>query len=383
MGNYDGQSRKIIKIDIENKIRLFIEMKAPFPYSLLRPTSACVVVLLLYGMTFGNGFIVKDYFRLSWYVLALISLIIINDISSKSKRLFANLYNKKILLLGTEKEKLKFTKFLDNYSSWLTNKYGNVLGLFFVVGLIVPTYPVIYWLTTGESTFPLLIHWFNYFGVVNFVIIDILLAYPVGLAYWQFCVSAIFLEKFGREYKLKAQFMDPDNSGGLRSIGNICFSNSLVILIPSIVLSGWIIISKFPGYEVFGWWTTYLQYVLFLLVILSFFVFFRPLLAIHRQMKTQRDTFVSEIENMGWMIEKRYGNFHKKIVNMSAADLNTEVDTIDKLIKFYQSNLRAPSWPFDKTIFFKFITSVLFPLLTTLGITESVVKFVSSILLNL
>lgn len=338
-----------------------------------------VILILLFEGLVGQGYIANDPMRLSWYVISVVELIIHNDISSKAKDVFSNLYSREAVTpISRVGRSTSFEKFQTLFENLLTSRYALISGGLLLVAIFVATYPMMYWVVNGNPFFNGINEWF-YFLINKLVIIDVLIAFPVGVAFWRFVIVAIFISRLCKQYRLKVQFSHPDKCGGLKEIGDICLLNALVFLVPAIFLSCLIVLARIPGIELLKLWEEYFKKGLLVLTSLSFFLFFQPILLVHIQMKRQLKEIKCELEKISLEIEKANSRLRKEFSNISGEDIEKDINKIEQLKKIYIENVNFPTWPFNLSLLLKLFSSSVIPLMTLLGTTEPLIKLFEAV----
>jgi hypothetical protein len=129
--------------------------------------------------------------------------------------------------------------------------------------------------------------------------------YCIGIVVWAMYISGWYIRKLVRVFKLRIQPFHTDQCGGLKVLGNFCFSLVSPILIGSGLLIGYILLLLFSdsGGDEVGLALIVGSALLVLLLYAlpaSIFAFMLPLRDIHTKMVSERetdeDTYIARIE---------------------------------------------------------------------------------------
>jgi hypothetical protein len=117
-----------------------------------------------------------------------------------------------------------------------------------------------------------------------------LVGWILGLLAWRMVIVGVYVYRLGGRFDLHVQTQHPDGAGGLAPLGEVCFLNALILIVPSIFLGVWrTLIATEPSirarYGYVGDWFSGLLIVTFLLAVIAFVV---PLYGVHRAMERER-----------------------------------------------------------------------------------------------
>src|SRR5439155_9401772 len=61
----------------------------------------------------------------------------------------------------------------------------------------------------------------------------------LGLLAWRMVAVGIYIYRLGTRFDTRVQVQHPDGAGGLAPLGEVCFLNALILIVPSIFLGIW------------------------------------------------------------------------------------------------------------------------------------------------
>lgn len=200
-------------------------------------------------------------------------------------------------------------------------------------------------------------------GFIGLILPALLLGYFIAVATWVMYCTGRHIKKLTATFDLAIQITHPDHCGGLKQLGDFCFTMVLPLLIGGFILG---IDSRpldiysqgfhFPDFRVAA--NIFLVVLAVPLVIVAFFV---PLWNIHQKMKAKKEKYADEFADQS-------ARMHQKLNLAFAAGRPEEAKSIGEQIKLLQiqhPDKVHPSWPFRPYILF-FLFGPLF--LAILGI---------------
>ena len=241
------------------------------------------------------------------------------------------------------------------------------------------TYPISFWITNGYSPYKYLSQWmYFYFGTG--AILEIPLAYVIGLLFWRFGVIPFFVTRLGEQFEIKIQPGHPDRSGGLRPLGNLSLLNALLILVPALFFSVWIAVANLKGMEAYLTWSELFKKGLVVLSIAAAVLFFRPLYHIHLQMERQRRKIQRDLDELSHKMEEIALKLRAQADTLSADEGDKLLKTLDFMNKVYKESSRVPTWPFDGSIIVKLVAAEAVPVLSLIGASGSLLKAIEPLI---
>jgi hypothetical protein len=191
--------------------------------------------------------------------------------------------------------------------------------------------------------------------------VQIVAAFFLGVLGFRVGVIAYRVHKLGRDFDFKLQLQHLDRCGGLRPLGDLCFSIAAIWTIAAVYPTAWIIVFGLHGGVKSGL-DLYFIAVLTMTFSLALLTFFRPLFQIHRAMVGQRPQFEAELD----ALSREAGKVAREIERAAGARDPATVDTLtkqfDALRLAQEKNAYIPLWPFDTRLFVKFVASQVIPL---------------------
>ena len=283
-----------------------------------------------------------------------------------------------------------FKTYLGDFQGWLNHRLSWLLGLFFaaILALSFPyrwqmglTFTWVGDLFRGIS-------WVDSLGILS----QIAIAYLIGLLAWRMIVIAVQVSRLGHRFDLDVQVQHPDKSGGLKPLGDLCFSNALIISILGIYLGGWIIAIDFSvsnqlgstnpllDFSFYNLWEPFFRQLLLLFLILAMLAFFMPLYSVHLAMIRKR----AELQQMLDGISSRIDHLTKQLLDRAEDMRVDEAEQIAKEIshlqQVYQNNSTIPVWPFDRSHLIKFVSTQTIPVLGLTNIGPAILDLIKSLL---
>jgi hypothetical protein len=183
----------------------------------------------------------------------------------------------------------------------------------------------------------------------------------------------LICRKLERDDRFNIKPLSPDNSGGLRPVGEFAlmlFYTSAIPLIHLVIVS--ITISLSTTHELI-----YPLYAIFLIM-----TFFLPLGSVHNSMKKAKS---KELEGLSTLFNKTYYDFRHATAKTACMDRD-----FGELMKdmyytkelYHQAN-KMPIWPFDFSILIRFLSVVFVPfllfVLQMLTSMESILKSIGAL----
>jgi hypothetical protein len=214
-----------------------------------------------------------------------------------------------------------------------------------------------------------------------------LIAIMLGLMVWRMYVASTSIGKLVDEFQVEPKLGHQDMAGGLSPLGSLCLWSCIIASIPSIYISGWLLIGNLnsfqsPYAEVPNYYTyEFLVLLLALSILPIVFCFIRPLWKVHREMNDWRISKQERLHELGGLIHERESRLlheTEKLLHKTEKLMN-ETEKID-LEKFeiihkelemmkelYKRNEKLPMWPFNMEILGKLIITYLIPLLSMIS----------------
>jgi hypothetical protein len=214
--------------------------------------------------------------------------------------------------------------------------------------------------------------------------------FVLGLIVWRLLIIVYMVSMISHKFKLVVRPAHPDQSGGLQPMGDLCFSNALVVIVPVICFAAWIIILSSPvlrnSYPQLAQYDTYtegkvgtIQGGLFSLTLLGLIVFFLPIMEIRRYMVRQRQVYQERLDDLARQIDE----INQRLINSAElnepSEVQKQLDTLKWMRQVYQENKSFPVWPFNRDLALKLTASQVVPLLSLTGIGKPVLDVVGNL----
>jgi len=336
---------------INERIEKFDVYKERFTRFLLYNYYIFVFLYLIIGHLFTKF----DSVVVSWNtgivpILAAITILITAFLSismfKKIPNTLKRIWDRKIILSkGNEKDTQdKYITFLDNFEKDLNNKIGVILGFVCVYIFLWGAYDS-WWVIdnfvkylTGELHYsnlhvlPQAIHNL-FFGIYVFIL---------GMISYRMCITAKYIRKMSQEFNLNVQVLHPDKCGGLKPIGDLCLSNSYILIVVGLFLT---IATFFPQEGSFAY-----ARGLFIIIFISIVGFVLPVYQIHKIMLKEK---IKNLEILDGIVSGQIPVINEP-EKMELSEINKNNDA---LLDQYKEVEAFTTWPFDTSIWRKFIAS--------------------------
>ena len=338
-------------------------------------------LLLLADWLIGSRIFAGDLFRVSGVVTVVVEIVLVRILFDKVPEALCAIWRRGLVGLPDDDRAAEaFLDFIGRFEAALNHRLAWVVGAVFAVGGVIATFPIRYWMASGGSPYTQAGQWFAFY-VRGGAILEIPLAYMLGLLAWRFGVVAWFIARLGEQLDLRVQPRHPDRSGGLKPLGDLCLTNAFLLLVPASLLSAWIVAGTQSGLEGYAiLWSGLFKKGLVLCSVAAAFLFFRPLYHIHWQMQKQRQGIQSDLDELSGKIEEIALKLRAEADTLAPDEGARRLDELKFLEKVYQESSQAPTWPFDWNIVLKFVTAEAIPVLSLAGVGGPLVKVVEALI---
>jgi hypothetical protein len=205
-------------------------------------------------------------------------------------------------------------------------------------------------------------------------LLQVLLALVLGLLLWRMLVVAFMIAGVGRRFQVAVQPRHPDGAGGLRSLGDLCLINALILSAPAIYLAGWLIL--IPGFGPQHRYQAYVHYYYLLLMVvfvLAVCAFVLPAYFVHRAMVEQKARLEVPLFELSARIDDLTRRLMRGVGTEPPEDLAKLSGEREALQQLYASDESIPVWPFDAAILRRFTIAQFIPLLSLTGLAPNIV----------
>ncbi len=190
---------------------------------------------------------------------------------------------------------------------------------------------------------------------------ELIAAFILGVYAWRIIVIAWSLRQLGSKFRLRIQIGHPDNCGGLRPVGDLCFSIGSIWGVAAIYPTVWIVVLSLRD-VLKPLLALYFAVLLMVTVGLAMFTFFFPLYEVHRDMLRVKPKFQARLDE----ITVRQSELAQQVADPAVSGDPTKVAAIEvelaDLAKAYEHNSPIPTWPVETTVVRKFVITQLVPL---------------------
>lgn len=208
--------------------------------------------------------------------------------------------------------------------------------------------------------------------------IGILLAlFLVGNWIFEIIITARIINHAPKYFDLEIMPSHPDKCGGLKIVGDLCLKMVYVVLIPTLFIGFWLVVSinppemqtLVPDYVLSGDFRTPVKAALVLLVASGIVVFFWPLYTVHRRMLDERADLGQVLDNIAHRIQELNRELMSDPDTIAIEDNRKRtLSDIESLKELFQHFRKVPTWPFDRSVLIKFITTQTVPIISIIGL---------------
>jgi hypothetical protein len=335
---------------------------------------AVFIILTIDGIVFHGSEILFDWFRVTGYVTVAIASIFFLRLYVEVPRTLSRLWHSGAIResLSSPPKPHAYLQFIHGFENNMNNRWGWLISL---VGL---AYYLVYY-----SGILAIKSW----GDVIRLALAIFMWLVLGIVIWRLLTVAYMTSMIPRKFNLIIRSAHPDQSGGLKPLGDLCFANALVIIVPVICFAVWFIIFAYPGilntFPQLAWlsgWFGVIQGSLFALILLGLVVFFLPIMEIHRQMVRQSQIHQQCLDDLGRHIDETNQRLIDSAELPEPAEVQKQIDALKLMHQVYDNNKFCPEWPFNREIALKLTLSQIPGLLGVSGISKPIIDVVVNIL---
>lgn len=291
------------------------------------------------------------------------------------------------LTQGEDVQKV-YLRFLNNYQKTLLSRKRYAFSILITIMYAVPCF-----IALRSHIFPVghfdpilqTIRWITDF--IRVVIIASLLGYFSGIGLWAIATSSYYIKDLTNHFKLTIVLNHPDQCGGLQSIGNFCLFMALPILVGAIFFGVYGIgdtlligqlaqaLNGLPvqaSLEVNQAQTITITVVLIVFaLLLGSIIFFLSLSNIHREMEIEKQTYDDEFAQLIVSYDKKIRSALHKGELKEAKDAKAELEMLQGL---YPDKVSFPTWPFNFSMVFTYITIQIPAVLSLIGLVIGLFK---------
>jgi hypothetical protein len=206
--------------------------------------------------------------------------------------------------------------------------------------------------------------WPYAWDTVLYLIMPFLTAY-VANGMWTIIIAGLYVRWLTPIYKLDVQPEHGDGCGGLKRLGDLCFSMAIMITVPTAVFGvGWMIgaIGGSVGLII-------VILAMSTAICLAVVTFFVPLLDIHSDMASSAALFEDEANGRITLVKEDLRELIGK--GSESKEIGKLEKRLEKLEKLYPADLKFPTWPFTTTVLLTFYSAQIVPIVTVVtGMVE-------------
>jgi hypothetical protein len=327
------------------------------------------ILCTLIDGTFKNNKLVfdvtKDYANISLYIIGLpLCIYLIAQYAGKFSSVIENLRKNQVILIEE-----------DDWNDYIfsTNSIFNrriFLWAPYLVSLIITISLTIFYRFRADSI-PV---WYspiskNGFHLGAFVQIPVYLItyYVFSLCLLNICTIFLALKKLFGKYKVRVQALHPDNCGGLSPLGSLSKKLNIGIILIGII-AGLNIYRNSKMTIDDPLFTPFSILIISIYIICSFIVFFIPLYAAHKSMKTAKYEEIKRINDY-FLLENN--KIKINLDNNEPIDRDT-MENIENSNKLYAFAKKMPIYPFNLGTVSSFFGSIFIPIF--LYVIETIIQ---------
>lgn len=390
------------RIRLEN----FSVLKSKFDQNLFKyGTTFLIIQIVLSSLIFllgGENIFDTRYtfswFELNFYLFAILVLIIevyvTKDFFHNIPSTFIELNSRNIIkrLKSQKVVSQNFFEFLTSFEEKLNYPVPVIFGsIVEIIILLVMQrsglFPIIF-LPENYPATALLLNFFTVFLPMTMA------GYMICVVFWKCFVTGYFVHRYSKIFEIAIQPSHPDKASGLKPLGDLIFSITLILIVASLALSILTVASQInnliynlllsiyspqllvaaPDYLMSTEWLAKVS--LGIVIFLSVIVFFLPLITTHRRMRSGKIDLLSSLTGIGNKIVELEKQIQR--VNMDYKQRNEAFAEITSLSKVNEIIYKTPVWPFDRGILIKFFTPQVISLLSLFGVVQPIIDAISS-----
>ena len=292
-----------------------------------------------------------------------------------------------------EKEKGQALAFVQTHRRWLDHPARFLVGAAFAATGAVLIYYVTFGgklprLLPGNGQAPYgpyavemwLICWIMGLGIP-------LALFVIGNWLFDLFVTAVLVYRMPVFFELDIQPVHPDRCGGFKTIGDLCLKMVYVVLVPALFVSFWLVVSKhvplasewqdlLSPYMLNPGFRTPMKVLLGLLAVSGVAVFFWPMYTVHRLMLAERTEMQQTLDGIACQIHQLNQAILADPSFMSTDDREKTLAEIDSLKELYERTRKVPTWPFERSVALKFVSTQVVPILSLMSLGGPLGKLV-------
>ena len=374
-------------------------MRSPFESKLVR--RAVLLTLLPFALTIlldtiaalrlgppppGSGHLLAGLFDLVyqsfWLTVAFTALLMVAFFKFVPIA-FTRLAGQRVI---AEKREGSAKEFVNTYGRWLEHPSRFLLGAAFGAVALIVVYTVILGedisrLLPGNeppeigvySTVVWLTNWINGVGIVFALFVG-------GSLFFRLVATAMLIYKSPEYFEYAIQPSHPDRCGGFKSVGDLCLKMVYHLLVPTLFVSFWLIVSKhvtltpelqellLPPYVQDPGFRTPAKALLTLLIVTGLTVFFWPMYSVHELMLKERGELQATLDAIARRIHEIDHTIRAGFLTMTAGDRKERLTEIESLRELYELTSKTPAWPFERSVALKLVSTQAIPFISLLGL---------------
>ena len=279
----------------------------------------------------------------------------------------------------------QFREFLARFERTANSHWSWVLGFFFAVAAVpqiflsslIPDPLGVYRRAGLGGLVSVFVDW-SLLGLLLVGVVGFLL----GLLAWRMGCVGFYVHRLGQEFDCRVQSQHPDGAGGLGVLGELCFLNALIVIVPSTFLGAWrILIANVPAFRArYDYLTTWFDGLLVVTFFLAIIAFVIPLYGVHRAMSREKTRRQRDLDLIGNELDRLTQRIRRAAEDGDSAAVGTLTDQRSVLAAVYASEQDVPTWPVNTSLTRKYLVAQIVPLLSLSKIVDAITsRFLGSL----
>jgi hypothetical protein len=252
----------------------------------------------------------------------------------------------------------EYLKFIDQYKSSLrsVNRYPFIALLVIAIESILFIYyftDVLNLLWVGSCSYKNIL----IISMAVWLLFPAVWVYLAGAGAWAIIATSRAIRDFVKRFDMKVEPYHVDNAGGLKAIGEFCFSMTSPLIVGTVFcgLTAYLFITAYQGYNASPFADpVFLGFLIALAVAipLNFVAFFSPMSNMHVEMARQKKIFEDDLSNEVNALEEKT----RELIRQGKLEQAKKTKESVELLLTLRPN-PYPDWPFARTTLIKFLTT--------------------------
>jgi hypothetical protein len=271
---------------------------------------------------------------------------------------------------------LQFAAFLGRFQGAANSHWSWALGLFFAVAAVpqfflspsMPDAAAVFRAAGVSGLFSVFVDWW----LLGLLVVGAI-GFFMGLLAWRMGCVGYYIHRLGGEFDCRIQSQHPDGAGGLGALGEVCFLNALIVIVPSIFLGAWrILITNVPTFRLaYGYLTDWFAVLLLVTFLLAIVGFVAPLYGVHQSMSREKTRRQRELDQIGNEMDRLTQRIRAAAEAGDPASVTGLTEQRAVLATVYENERDVPTWPVNTSLMRKYVVSQIVPLLSLTKVVDA------------